>query len=297
MNGNVKGAFLMMGSMAFFTFNDTFMKSLSDELPLFQALFLRGAVTCVLLFGLAWYFRGFRLKMSARNWKLVTIRTCSEIAAAYFFVTALFNMPIANVTAVLQALPLAVSLAGALFLGEAIGWRRLLAICVGFAGVLLIVQPGADGFNIYSVYALATVVVVTIRDLAARRLDADVPSLTVAWLGAVGVTLFSGMASFTETWVVPSPLAWMQLGGAVTFIIGAYILSVMTMRVGDIASVSPFRYTGLLWAMLMGLLVFGDWPDTLTLVGSSIVVATGIFTLLRERRLGKRATPLGPRIR
>jgi S-adenosylmethionine uptake transporter len=297
MNSNVKGALMMMGAMAFFTFNDTFMKSLSDELPLFQALFLRGVATTILLYWLAKTFRGFDLRQSARNWRLIVIRTACEIAAAYFFVTALFNMPIANVTAVLQALPLAVSLAGAIFFREQIGWRRLGAITVGFIGVLLIVKPGADGFNIYSMYALATVLVVTVRDLAARRLDATVPSLTVAWVGAVGVTIVSGLASLTETWVMPSAMGMAQIAGAVIFIIGAYTLSVMTMRVGDIASVSPFRYTGLLWAMLMGWFVFGDWPDNLTLLGSAIVAATGIFTLMRERRLGKRATPPGPRIR
>ena len=192
---------------------------------------------------------------------------------------------------------LAVSLAGAIFFREKIGWRRLGAIAVGFIGVLLIVKPGADGFNIYSMYALATVLVVTVRDLAARRLDATVPSLTVAWVGAVGVTIVSGLASLTETWVMPSTMGMAQIAGAVIFIIGAYTLSVMTMRVGDIASVSPFRYTGLLWAMLMGWFVFGDWPDNLTLLGSAIVAATGIITLMRERRLGKRATPPGPRIR
>jgi len=287
----------MMGAMAFFTFNDTLMKALSDELPLFEALFLRGVATTAVLFVLAKALGGFDLNQSARTWRLILIRTVSEIAAAYFFVTALFNMPIANVTAVLQALPLAVTLAGAVFFGEAIGWRRMAAICLGFVGVLLIVQPGSEGFSVYSVYALAAVAVVTIRDLAARRLDANVPSMTVAWVGAVGVTIASGLASLTEVWVMPTPTGMVQMSGAVVFIIGAYTLSVMTMRVGDIAVVSPFRYTGLLWAMFMGWAVFGDWPDSLTLFGSAMVAGTGLFTLLRERALGRRATPMGPRIR
>ena len=287
----------MMGAMAAFTFNDTFMKALSDEIPLFQAIFMRGVATTALLLGLALYFGGFTLRLSVKDWVLVFVRTTSEIAAAYFFITALFNMPIANVTAILQALPLSVALAGALFLRESIGWRRITAITIGFVGVLFIVKPGAADFNIYSVYALATVGVVTIRDLAARQLSREVPSLTVAWIGAVGVTAASGIASVTETWAVPSGLAWMQLSGTVVFILVAYVCSVMTMRVGDIGSIAPFRYTGLLWAILLGFLVFGEWPDHWTLFGSAIVVATGVFMLLRERSLGKRATPPGPRIR
>lgn len=287
----------MMGAMAAFTFNDTFMKALSDEIPLFQAIFLRGIATTILLLGLALWFRGFSLRLSRRDWWLILLRSTTEIAAAYFFITALFNMPIANVTAILQALPLSVAMAGALFLGETIGWRRIAAIAIGFVGVLFIVKPGAADFNIYSVYALATVAVVTVRDLAARRLSADVPSLTVAWIGAVGVTVAAGLASLTEEWAAPSSLAWAQLGGAVVFIIIAYICSVMTMRVGEIGAVAPFRYTGLLWAILLGFFVFGEWPDNWTLFGSAIVVATGVFMLLRERALGKRATPPGPRIR
>ena len=117
----------MMGAMAAFTFNDTFMKALSDEIPLFQAIFMRGVATTALLLGLALYFGGFTLRLSVKDWVLVFVRTTSEIAAAYFFITALFNMPIANVTAILQALPLSVALAGALFLRESIGWRRITA--------------------------------------------------------------------------------------------------------------------------------------------------------------------------
>lgn len=287
----------MTGAMAAFTFNDTFMKALSDEIPLFQAIFMRGVATTLLLLLLAIWFRGFDLRLSRRDWGLITLRTVMEIAAAYFFITALFNMPIANVTAILQALPLSVSLAGALFLGESIGWRRITAISVGFIGVLFIVKPGAADFTIYSIYGLATVAVVTVRDLAARRLGENVPSLTVAWVGAIGVTMSAGLASLGETWVAPTPLGWMQLAGTAVFIIVAYIGSVMTMRVGDIGSVAPFRYTGLLWAILLGFIVFDEWPDVWTLLGSAIVVSTGVFMLLRERALGKRATPPGPRIR
>ena len=202
MNDNVRGALLMMGSMAFFTFNDACMKALSDEIPLFQAIFMRGLATTVLMGVLATFLGGLRFAFSGRDWRLIALRTVAEVAAAYFFVTALFNMPIANATAILQALPLTVSLAGAVFLGEVIGWRRITAILVGFVGVLMIVKPGAAGFNTYALYALTTVGMVTIRDLAARRLSANVPSLTVALVAAAAVTGFAGLASNLDhrTW-------------------------------------------------------------------------------------------------
>lgn len=290
---NMRGAFLMMASMAAFTFNDACMKSLSDELPLFQAIFLRGLAVIVLLLVLARSMGALRFDLSRRDWGFIALRTIGETGAAYFFITALFNAPIANITAIMQSLPLTVTLASMIFLGEMVGWRRLSAILVGFFGVLLIVRPGTEGFNFYTVYALISVGFVTMRDISTRRLSADVPSLTVALCAAVGVTLFAGLMALSQPWVALSAKAGLQMGGAVVFVIGGYLFSVMTMRVGDIGFVSPFRYTSLLWALFLGFVVFGEWPTLLTQIGAAIVVATGIFTFYRERRHARRGpTPL-----
>ncbi len=291
---NTRGALLMMGSMAAFTFNDASMKALADEIPLAQAVFLRGLLTGAFMYLLARRMGSLGLDFSRRDWGLIALRTAAEIAAAYFFITALFNMPIANATAILQALPLTVTLAGALFFREAVGWRRMLAILVGLLGVLLIVQPGAEGFSVYSIYAVLAVLTVTVRDLAARRLSPGVPSLMVALVASLGVTLSFGVASLGADWATPGPLAWAQLAAASVFVVGGYTFSVATMRIGDVAAVTPFRYTSLLWALFLGFVVFGDWPDTLTLTGAAIVVATGTFTLLREARLARRQRAPAP---
>ncbi len=289
---NMRGAVLMMASMIAFTVNDAYMKSLSDEVPLFQAIFLRGLATCVFLFFMAWRTGAFRVRIPRRDIGLVAIRSSAEIVASYLFISALFNMPIANVTAILQALPLTVTLASAVVFREAIGWRRMSAILVGFFGVLLIVRPGAEGFNFYSVYAILAVLVITVRDLAARRLSVEVPSMAVALSAAVAVALFAGIASIGSEWVPVSGKAAWQLSGATLFIVGGYLFSVMTMRVGAIDFVAPFRYTSLLCALILGLFVFGEWPDKLTLIGSAIVVATGAFTLYRERRIVQAREPV-----
>ncbi len=295
---NIRGALLMMGSMLAFTVNDAFMKSLADELPLSQALFLRGLATSILLFLLARHLGGLRLRLPRRDWKLIGIRTASEVAAAFFFLTALFNMPIANVSAILQALPLTVTLAGAVFFGEAVGWRRLSAILVGFVGVLLIVRPGAEGFNVFSIYALISVACVTARDLATRRLSAAVPSFTVALAAAIAVTAFGGAGALAGDWAEISGKATLQLAGATTTVIAGYMCSVMAMRVGEIAVVAPFRYFSLLAALVLGFMVFGEWPRALTLLGAGIVVATGVYTFYRERQLGRPApVPPGRRLR
>lgn len=297
LSDNMRGAALMMGSMAAFTFNDACMKALSDEVPFFQALFLRGLGTILLLLVLARAVGVFRLRLSRRDWRRIALRTLAEIGAAYFFITALFHAPLANVTAIIQAIPLSVTLAGAVFLGEAVGWRRWLAILIGFAGVMMIVRPGTEGFTVYSVYALIAVGFVTLRDLFTRRLSPEVPSMTVAVSAAVGVTLFAGIGALGAEWTPMSLTSALQLGGATVFVIGGYVFSVMAMRVGEVAIVAPFRYTALIWALLLGAVVFGEWPSGLTLLGAAVVVATGIYTFHRERRLAQHPgpVPLRPR--
>jgi len=286
---NARGAAFMTGSMICFTLNDACMKALSGEVPLSQAIFLRGIATTLLIFILAIALGGLKLRLPRREWKLIALRSVTEIGSAYFFISAIFNMPFANATAILQVLPLSVTLAGAIFLGEAVGWRRMLAIMIGFSGVLLIVRPGFEGFNTYSLYALAAVVAVTARDLLSRQLSMDVPTLTVAFFNALTVMVVFGFASATITWAPVSPAAWAQLGAASVFIIGGYIFSVSAMRIGEIAVIAPFRYTAMISALLLGLILFGEWPDSLTLIGSGIIAVMGLYTFYRERGMSKQS--------
>ncbi len=285
MTDNTRGALLMMAAMAAFTINDAFMKLLAGQMPLFQAIFLRGLATTVVFLALAWHMDALRLPAGARDRRLLALRTLAEIGAAGCFLTALFNMPLANATAILQSLPLAVTLAGALFLREPVGPRRWSAIAIGFVGVMLIVRPGAEGFTVYSLLALASVGFVTLRDIATRQMSAALPSVTVALAASTGVMVAFGVASVPGDWVTPTPAMLAVLAGAAVFVIAGYMLGVLVMRRGEVGFIAPFRYTSLLWALALGWLVFGDWPAPLTLAGAAIVVATGSFTLWRGGRL------------
>lgn len=285
---NLTGALLMMASMASFTLNDTFMKAMAGEVPLYQLLFLRGVLTTIAVAFMAWRMRALAVRVPRHDRWLIFWRMVAEIGAAYFFLTALFNMPIANVTAILQALPLTITLAAAVFLKEPVGWRRMAAILVGFAGVMLIVRPGAGDFTGYSLYVLVAVCFVTLRDLTTRRLSPETPSMFVTLITSASIMVFFGLASLTGDWV---PMDMRTSGltlGAAFMIIGGYLFSIMVMRVGEIGFVAPFRYTGLIWALILGWLVFGDWPDPLTLLGAAIVVGSGLFTLYREAQLGRK---------
>jgi drug/metabolite transporter (DMT)-like permease len=283
----MRGAVFMMLAMVFFTINDTCMKALSSELPLFQSIALRGVGTTVALLAL---MAALRQRISVplpRDRWLILVRTAGEAAGAFTFIGALYHLPISDTTAILQATPLAVTLAGALFLGEPVGWRRLSAILVGFFGVMLIVQPGGDSFSPYTLLPLACVIAVVIRDLATRRLSAEVPSLVVATAAGVGVTLAAGLLSLAEDWAPVDGRALLLLSGAVVFVLLGYVTSIQTMRVGEIAFIAPFRYTGLVVAIVVGFLVFGEVPDGWMLTGSLLVVGTGLFTFWRERRLAR----------
>lgn len=288
LSDNTRGALIMMGAMCAYTVNDAFMKSLADEIPLFQAIFLRGLGAIAFLTVLCLAMGQLRPDLSKRDWFYVLIRTAGEVGGTYFFLTALFNMPIANVSAILQALPLAVSLAAALFLGESLGWRRLTAISVGFAGVLMIIQPGGTDFTVYGLYALIAVACITLRDIAVRRMSRHIPSVFVALMAAIGVTLLGGTGSLFIAWEPFSTTSVWQLLGATGFLIFGYIASVNAMRFGDIAYVAPFRYTSLLVALVIGVAVFGEWPNGLALAGAGVVVVTGLFTLYRETKLNVR---------
>ena len=288
LSDNMRGAVLMMASMACFTLGDACVKALGAELPLSQIIVLRGMIATTFIGLLARALGQLTFRLPARDLRLIGVRCLAEISATYFFLTALIHMPLANVTALLQMLPLTVALGGALFFGEQVGWRRWSAIVVGFVGMLLIVRPGTEGFDAWSIYALIAVLSVTVRDLAVRRLSRAVPSLTVTFTAAVSVLLFASIWSVTGSdWQPMDRTAILILLCASTCIIGGYTFSVMTMRVGEVSFVAPFRYTGLIFALILGWLVFGDWPIALTLIGAALIVATGLFTLWREAQVKK----------
>ncbi|WP_289156057.1 DMT family transporter [uncultured Salipiger sp.] len=286
---NTRGALLMMGSMAAFTMGDACVKAIGEALPLSQILVIRGSFASLFIALLAWRMGALRMSVPRQDGWLMLLRSVGEVGSSYFFLTALRHMPLANVTALLQMLPLTLTLGSALVFREPVGWRRWVSIGAGFIGMLLIVRPGTEGFTLYSVYALIAVGFVTVRDLATRRMSAAAPSLLVTLTSAIGVVIFAAAMSVGEPWQPLTPhLSWL-LGGATACVIAGYTLSVLVMRIGDVSFIAPFRYTGLIFALLLGLVVFGDWPKALTLIGAAIIVATGSFNLWRESQLRRRA--------
>ena len=285
---NLRGAAFMMISMAAFVVNDALMKSLAGEIPLFQAIFVRGLFATLLVGALAWSRGVARMSaLAPADRKVTAVRVIAEIGTTTCFLTALFNMPIANATAILQSTPLALTFVAALVLREKVGWRRWSAVLFGFFGVMLIVKPGAEGFNDAALWALAAVGFICVRDLATKRLSPETPSLFITLLTAVSITGLGAAVTATRIWEPIETSTLLILGLSACFLFVGYLFSVMTMRVGEMGFVSPFRYSILIWALLLGYFVFGDLPDALTMLGVVIVAGAGLYPFLRERRLAR----------
>lgn len=285
MTRNTRAALLMTFAMGGYAANDAAMKMLGVDLPLGQLLFWRGMITSLLV-GVVIVWRGlWRVRLDAGAWRRVGWRTAGEVGAQFFFISALINMPLANATAVLQALPLTVALAAALFLKEPLGWRRILAIVIGFLGVLLIVRPGPEGFNAYTISAIIGVGFITLRDVTTRVIPGTVPTMVVVLFASLGGMLLGLAMAPWENWLPMSGRHFGLLMISSLFVLLGYVLIVQVMRLGDAGVTGPFRYTSLLWALILGYVVFGEWPTPLTMLGAAIVVATGIFTFYRERAL------------
>jgi drug/metabolite transporter (DMT)-like permease len=215
----------------------------------------------------------------------MALRSGFEITGRLFYALAIALTPISVASAILQATPLVVVMGAAVIFGEAVGLKRWLLIIMGFIGVLIILRPGLDGFSALSLLALVAMLGFAGRDLATR---AAPPTLSNAQLGVTGFIMLtlSGViiTAVTGKAAVPNPQTFGLIAGAATFGIAAYAALTTAMRSGQIAVVTPFRYTRLLFAMILGVTVFGERPDAATLLGAAIIVACGVIILSQNRR-------------
>ncbi|RWI29488.1 DMT family transporter [Mesorhizobium sp.] len=287
---NLRGALFMVVAMSGFTLNDAITKVASESMNMAQVMLIRGAFASLFVGLLAWQ-RGALALSGSMLQPMVAVRVAGEAGATVSFLIALAHLPIANVSAVLQALPLAVTMGAALVFNEGVGWRRWLAIAIGFAGVLIIVRPGFEGFSIYSVLALACVACCAVRDLATRRIPQAIPTLLVSTTTALAMTMLGAALLLPMGgWTPMTGESTASLAMAAVLVVIGYQFIIMAMRMGDISFIAPFRYTALLWSILLGLFVFGDVPDLPMILGASVIVGSGLYALYRERIVGRRKT-------
>lgn len=285
MSDNLRGAVLMALAMAGFALEDMFIKLLADALPVGQILVFLG-IGGALAFGLIAHRKGQQLLSPALLTPALLLRNLAELVGTVGFVLGFVLASLATASAILQAAPLVVTLGAVIFLGEKVGWRRWTAIGIGFFGVILIVRPGMAGFEPASLFAVIGVIGLAGRDLATRVIPRTVSSYQISsWAFAMiipaGVFL---MVTMETPAIMPSMAQLTGLIAALGVGVLAYYALVASMRVGELSFVTPFRYTRMLFALIVAVLVFGERPDAMTLLGAAIIVAAGMFTLWRETK-------------
>lgn len=291
MTDNARGAALMVLAMATFAVEDAFLKLSAAAMPIGQILAASGTFGALVFWAMA-ARAGQRVIAPLALHPAVLWRNAGEVTGTLAYVTALASVPLATVSAVLQAMPLAVTLGAALFLGERVGWRRWTAIAAGFAGVLIVLRPWADGWQPSALWVVITVAALAVRDLASRRVPAAASNLQVSVWGLLSVAALGlGVMAATGEVAMPPPAGWLWLVGALLFGTAGYWAITAATRVGEVSVVSPFRYTRLVFAIVIGLVVFAEPVDGWTLAGAALVVGSGLYAFLRQAALSRITKP------
>lgn len=283
MTENTRGALFMVLAMATFALEDMALKAAARDIPIGQAVALFGLAGTVVFATMA-RAQGAPVLHPALLGKVMILRSAFEIAGRLFYALAIALTPLSSASAILQATPLVVALGAVFVFGERVGWRRWLAIGAGFAGVLMILRPGLDAFDPLSVFAVLGMLGFAGRDLATR---ASPVSMSAAQLGVAGFAVLTVagtvLLAVTGGVTVPTPasLAFVALATVVGVL--AYWALTRAMRTGEVSLVTPFRYSRLLFALAIGVTVFGERPDSWTLLGSAVIVVSGLFLLSRTR--------------
>ncbi len=279
---NRRGIIAMLAAMMFFVGNDVFMKLARETYPVGQAIALR--TVFALLVGIALVLAlGDHRKLGSALQRPVLIRGVIEAMVALSFIWALGHLPIANITAITLASPIIIVVIAVLLGMEKVGWRRTIAVMVGFLGVLIVVRPGADGFSPAALVALFSAVLVSARDLMTRGIGGDVPSTVIS----LATTLIVGVAALgyglTEQWQPIWRAETLHLALAAVMVATGSLFIVDAFRNTDASVIAGFRYAVVLMALATGYLIWGDVPDGLAFVGMALIVGAGLYTMHRQR--------------
>ncbi|THK38586.1 DMT family transporter [Ensifer sp. MPMI2T] len=288
-SANFRGIIFMCLAMISFACNDALVKSVTGVMNTGQIMFVRGLLTTLMVLVFAFHFRAFRpIRTILRP--AIILRIAMEALASITYISALGQIPLANASAIMQALPLAVTLGAALFLREPVGWRRWAAIAIGFLGVLIMLRPGPDGFTPAALIVVACVFCTATRDLCTRRIGSDVPSLFITVTTAMVTTLVGALLIVPfGGWQPMSTTSLTHIAGASILLMLGYQTIVLAMRDGDISVIAPFRYTSLLWSIAIGIFFFTETPDRWMLTGVAVIVGSGLYTFYRESLRGRKA--------
>ncbi|MDE2445518.1 MAG: DMT family transporter [Alphaproteobacteria bacterium] len=277
----MRPSILMVATTLSFVIADTQIKVIGASLPPAQIIGAIGVMSTLFLLALC-----AQQKLLSSIPQIfephVLARSVFDVAGSFFFVGALMYTPLGNLAAIMQSVPLVVTMLAILFLGEKGSPTRWLAILVGFAGVLLIVKPTLNNIAAYQVMALCTVLVVALRDLVTKRIPPTVPLPIITLSNSVFVSLAGWGYAFFEGAKAMEPWNIKLLIGAGLFITVGYLLIVSSVRLGELSATAPFRYSEVVFAVISSMLVFGEYPDILAYVGMALIIGAGLVTAWYE---------------
>ena len=281
----IRGPLSMLVATGSYVINDTMMKMATVGLPPYEVLFLRGVAALIWGIPMLWVL-GYSKQMPLMFESRVLTRNLLELVAILSYVVALANMPIADVVALGQITPLLILLGASILFRERIGGVRMALIGLGFAGALMVAQPSMQGISLYALLGISNAIFCAARDIAGRRVAGHIPGMIVAISAVIVVLVGAGVAHLlTEEWVVPGPRHLALLAGAGLFLIFGHFFIFTAYRIGPTAVVAPFFYSFTLWAVISGVVVFSELPNTLAMCGIALVVASGlVIVMLDERR-------------
>jgi drug/metabolite transporter (DMT)-like permease len=279
-----RGIYLTVLGTGLISVNDAAMKWVVGDHPVGEAIFVRGLFAVFPIALLMMHQGGWR----AARW--VSLRdqvSCAAflVAAIFLFIFSLSRLPLATATIIIYASPLFVTALAPLLLAERVGWRRWSAVALGFAGTLLVIRPGGGDFTWLLTLPLAVALLSAVRDIVTRRLLARESALSMLVFSNLAVTLCAlPTAAFGWTALAPGDIALLALAG-LGFGFGIYCLT-ESLRFAEASLLAPLKYSGVVWAVILGYLVWSDLPGLEVLFGAVLIVASGLFILRREKRLG-----------
>ena len=285
---NAKGIVLMLFSMVAFALGDTFVKMSGSFLSPAQIMFflISGGL---ILFALIAVAKGENLKEPRAFAPVLLLRYCTEMIGLLGMIMALTNVPLSIVGAVTQASPILVAVGAVIFLRETVSWRRWSSIAIGFCGVVLVIQPWGESLDYAVLWAVLALVGFSVRDLVTRLTPPDIASASLATFTMVAAL------PFTATWVLftgekffPAEINWIIVGCMVILGSVGYLLLITSLRLGELSAIMPFRYSRIVFLLIFGVLFFGESPSLSMLLGSALVIVSGIYLMWREHVVKQR---------